>query len=138
MVYEDYKYVMTDTSSIYLGAKYSYEEILKSSEVPFKFQAVVEHYISKDTAPETTPESHFFYMTRDSFSYKTYEKLKTRVKVCEMTEKKGLFGRVKSQYIQKLYPLEAFCDINLAQKKMRGIVIQEIVLSKLAMTFFEI
>ncbi len=138
MKYEDYKYVMSDTSSIYLGAKYSYEELLQSSEVPFKLQAIVEHYLLKDTALDTTVESHFYYMTKDSFSYRTYEKLKVRVKVCELVEKKGFFGKGNREYVQKQYPLGDFCEINLAQKKMRGIVIQEIVLSKLAMTFFEI
>ena len=136
--YKDYKYVMGDTSGIYIGAKYTYQEMLDSDDVPFKFQTIIEHYLLKDTAPDTSLESHFYYMTPDSFSYRTYLQLKTRVKVCELVEKKSLFGKTTRSYQQKIYSLKDFAAINLAQKKGRGIVIQEIMLSKLAVTFFNV
>lgn len=136
--YKDYKYVMGDTSSIYLGGKYTYREMLDSDEVPFKFQSIIEHYLLKDTNPETSLESQFYYMTPDSFSYRTYLQLKTRVKVCELVEKKSLFGKVTRNYQQKIYTLKDFAAINLAQKKMRGFVVQEIILSKLAVAFFNV
>lgn len=135
-VYEDYKYVMADTSSIYLGAGYSYEELMQREEVPFKFQAIVEHYFLKDTAPETTLESQLYYLEKDSFSYKTFHQLKARIKVCELTKKKHLFGKETNEYCQKIYSIEELVAFNLAQKKGRGMVIQEVILSKLAMTFF--
>ena len=43
--YEAYKYVMADTSYLYLGAKYSYQEIIENEEVPFKVKAIMERYI---------------------------------------------------------------------------------------------
>lgn len=136
--YKDYKYVMGDTSSIYLGGKFTYQEMMDSDEVPFKFQSIIEHYLLKDTDPETSLESQFYYMTPDSFSYRTYLQLKTRVKVCELVEKKNLFGKVTWAYQQKIYSLKDFAAINLAQKKARGFVVQEIILSKLAVTFFNV
>ena len=136
--YKDYKYVMGDTSSIYLGGKFTYQEMMDSDEVPFKFQSIIEHYLLKDTDPETSLESQFYYMTQDSFSYRTYLQLKTRVKVCELVEKKSLFGKVTWTYQQKIYSLKDFAAINLAQKKARGFVVQEIILSKLAVTFFNV
>lgn len=136
--YKDYKYVMGDTSSIYLGGKFTYQEMMDSDEVPFKFQSIIEHYLLKDTDPETSLESQFYYMTPDSFSYRTYLQLKTRVKVCELVEKKSLFGKVTWAYQQKIYSLKDFAAINLAQKKARGFVVQEIILSKLAVTFFNV
>ena len=132
--YKDYKYVMGDNSSIYLGGKFTYREMLDSDEVPFKFQSIMEHYLLKDTDPETSLESQFYYMTPDSFSYRTYLQLKTRVKVCELVEKKSLFGKVTRNY----HTLKDFAAINLAQKKARGFVVQEIILSKLAVTFFNV
>jgi len=137
-VYEDYKYVMGDTSCVYLGGKFSYEEMLRDESVPFKFQAIIEHYLLKDTAPETTLESQFYYMTPDSFSYRTFEQLKAKVKVCELEEKKSLFGKVSAKYTQKVYPLKNFVAMNLAQKKKRGIVVQEIAISKLSLSFFSV
>lgn len=136
--YKDYKYVMGDTSNIYLGGKFTYREMLESDEVPFKFQSIIEHYLLKDTDPETSLESQFYYMTPDSFSYRTYLQLKAKVKVCELVEKKSLFGKRTRAYQQKIYTLKDFAAINLAQKKARGFVVQEIILSKLAVTFFNV
>ena len=97
----DFKYFMQDTGSLYLGAKYTYQEILEDEMVTFKFKSIVEHYIMKDTDPETTLESQLYYMTPEQFSYKTYTQLKARV-------------------------------------KKSGIVVQELILSKLSLMAFSV
>ena len=89
----DFKYFMQDTGSLYLGAKYTYQEILEDEMVTFKFKSIVEHYIMKDTDPETTLESQLYYMTPEQFSYKTYTQLKARVKVSPQVEKRGRLCR---------------------------------------------
>lgn len=134
----DYKYFMQDTGSVYLGAKLSYAEILQDEMVNFKYKSIVEHYIFKDTDPQTTLESQLYYMTKEQFSYRTYEQLKARVKVSILEEKKTLFGKKKNGYVTRTMPLSAFADINLAQKKARGVVIQELILSKLALMAFSV
>ncbi len=134
----DYKYFMQDTGSIYLGAKLSYAEILQDEMINFKYKSIVEHYIFKDTDPETTLESHLYYMTKEQFSYRTYEQLKAKVKVNILEEKKNFFGEKKTGYTTKLIPLAAFADMNLAQKKAKGVVIQELALSKLALMSFSV
>lgn len=87
---KDFKYFMQDTGSVYLGAKLSYAEILQDVMVNFKYKSIVEHYILKDTDPETTLESQFYYMTKEQFSYRTYEQLRAKVKVSVLEEKKSL------------------------------------------------
>lgn len=134
----DYKYFMQDTGSVYLGAKLSYAEILQDEMVNFKYKSIVEHYIFKDTDPQTTLESHLYYMTKDQFSYRTYEQLKAKVKVNILEEKKTLLGGKKTGYTTKLMSLAAFVDMNLAQKKARGVVIQELALSKLGLMTFSV
>lgn len=134
----DYKYFMQDTGSVYLGAKLSYAEILQDEMVNFKYKSIVEHYICKDTDPETTLESHLYYMTKEQFSYRTYEQLKAKVKVNILEEKKTFFGRNKTGYTTKIIPLAAFAEMNLAQKKSNGVVIQELALSKLALMSFSV
>lgn len=134
----DYKYFMQDTGSIYLGAKLSYTEILRDEMVHFKFKSIVEHYILKDTDSETTLESHLYYMTREQFSYRTYEQLKAKVKVSVLTEKKNLFGKVRTGYATKILKLSELADMNLAQKKAKGVMIQELALSKLALMAFSV
>ena len=134
----DFKYFMQDTGSLYLGAKYSYAEILEDEMVTFKYKSIVEHYILKDTDPETTLESQLYYMTPEQFSYKTYMQLKARVKVSVLTDKKRLFGKSRVAYENKVMKLEELVRMNLAQKKKRGIVVQELVLSKLALMSFSV
>ncbi|MCI9313655.1 MAG: hypothetical protein HFI57_01525 [Lachnospiraceae bacterium] len=134
----DFKYFMQDTGSLYLGARFSYAEIMEQEMVSFKYKSIVEHYILKDTAPETTLESQLYYMTPDQFSYKTYIQLKAKVKVCVMVQKKSLFGKEKTGYENKVMKLDELVQMNLAQKKKCGMIIQELILSKLALMGFNV
>ncbi len=134
----DFKYFMQDTGSLYLGAKYTYQEILEDEMVTFKFKSIVEHYIMKDTDPETTLESQLYYMTPEQFSYKTYIQLKARVKVSLLVEKRGLLGRGGVKYENKVMKLDEFAGMNLAQKKKSGVVVQELILSKLSLMAFSV
>ncbi len=123
---------------MYLGAKYSYAEILQDEMVTFKYKSIVEHYILKDTDPETTLESQLYYMTPEQFSYKTYLQLKARVKVSMLEEKRRLTGKSSVRYVSKVMKLEEFVKMNLAQKKKYGVVVQELVLSKLGIMTFSV
>lgn len=134
----DYKYFMQDAGNIYLGAKLSYAELLRDEMVNFKYKSIVEHYIFKDTDPETTLESHLYYIEKEQFSYRTYEQLKAKVKINILEEKKTVFGKKKTGYVTKLIPLAQLADMNLAQKKAKGIVIQELAMSKLALMAFSV
>lgn len=134
----DFKYFMQDTSYIYLGARYSYVEIMEHEMVSFKYKCIVEHYILKDTDPETTLESQLYYMTPDQFSYRTYIKLKAKVKVSMLVQKKSLFGKEKMVYENKVMNLDELVQMNLAKKKQCGMIVQELILSKLAMMAFSV
>lgn len=134
----DFKYFMQDTGSIYLGAKLNYAEILQDEMVNFKYKSIVEHYIFKDTEPGTTLESQLYYMTKDQFSYRTYGQLKARVKISMLEEKKGFLGRTKTGYQSKVMKLDEFVSMNLAQKKAAGVVVEELILSKLALMSFSV
>ena len=132
----DYKYFMQDSGTIYLGGRYSYQEILENEMVSFKFKSIIEHYISKDTDLATTLESHLYYMTQDQFSYRTYKQLKARVKISVLREKKTLFSGTKVGYQTETVKLDTFTQWNLAQKKKQGVIVQELILSKLALMTF--
>lgn len=135
---DDFKYYMQDTSAVYLGAKFSYAEILGQEMVNFKYKSIVEHYILKDTDPETTLESQLYYMTPEQFSYRTYTQLKAKVKVSMLVQKRKLFGGTKTVYENKVLKLDELVGMNLARKKQCGMVIQELILSKLALMAFSV
>lgn len=134
----DYKYFMQDTGSLYFGARYNYQEIMQDVNANFKFKSVIEHYIAKDTDMSTTLESHLYYMTPEQFSYRTYEQLKAKVKISVLEEKKSLFGKTKTGYRTKVVHLNELAGWNLARKKKMGLVIQELIISKLALMTFSI
>ena len=134
----DFKYFMQDIGSLYFGARYNYEELMAHEMVPFKFKSIIEHYITKDTQLDTTLESQFYYMTDDLFSYKTYMQLKAKVKISLLVEKKPLFGSKKTVYRTQVLSLDEFVRMNLAQKKKSGVIIQEIMISKLALMSFSV
>lgn len=137
-LYEDFKYVMQDTGNIYLGAAYSYAELLAQELTPFKLKAILTHYILKETAPETTLESQFYYLEQDTFLYEIFKQLKIKVKAQIQVEKKNIFGKTRIEYTEKIYSLQELTEMNLARKKASGMIIREIVLSKLGMMTFSI
>lgn len=134
----DFKYIMQDTGAVYLGARFSYDEILEQEMAPFKLKAIIMQYILKDMDPATTLESHFYYMTSDDFSYKTYKELKVKIKASIPQEKKSLTGKISYRYQDKVYTLKEFEELNLAQKKKMGIIVSEIIFSKLGLLSFAI
>lgn len=136
--YEPYKYVMNDTANIYIGAKYSYEELLEADELGFKFKTIITQYILKESDKDNTLEAEFYYMDPNSFIYKTYEQLKCKVKIQMMVESKSIFGKTKSEYKEKVISLKELTDINLAKKKGAGLIVSEIIVSKLALMSFTV
>ena len=139
--YEEFKYAITDTGCLYLGAKYSYSELMDSEDVSFKFQAIIDRYILTEMDAETTLESHFYFMEKKEFSYKTYQQLKTKVKVSRLVTTKPLFGFIgkpKRKYQTEVIPLVKFVEMSKEEKERAGIMIQEIIINKLAMMAFVI
>ena len=133
-VYEDFKYSMQDVSRVYVGCKYSFEEMLNDDDLLFKFRLIVERYILPEADPEDTLETHLYYLGPESFVVKLYNRIKARVKVSVIEEKKSLFGKVKRQYVTKQLTVTELVGIPPAEKERQGMVIQELSVSKLALT----
>jgi len=132
-VYEDYKYVMQDTSNLYVGARYTFGEILENEELSFKFRLIVEKYILPKASIEDSLETHLYYMEKDSFLVKIYDHLKARIKVNVIEEKKNLLGKVKKEYVTKTLKIQELVQMSKVDKERCGMVIQELKVSKLAL-----
>ena len=135
---KDFKYLMQDAGAVYVGARYSYAELLEEEMAAFKLKTIISCYILKDVDASSTLESHFYYMTEDSFSYQTYQELKVKVRVSVLEEKRSLSGKMKSRYKDKIYTLKELAGLNLARKKQTGIIIREIIFSKLGLMTFTV
>ena len=59
-VYENYKYSLQDTAKVYIGAKYTFAELLDQDEVAFKFRLIVERYIlaEKEVSKQLFPNRY--------------------------------------------------------------------------------
>lgn len=135
-VYEDYKYSMQDTASLYVGTKYTLGEILDEENITFKFRLIVERYILPEANMQDTLETHLYYLQPKSFIVKIYKQLKAKVKVNIIEEKKSLFGKNKKEYTTKILRLEELVAMTPQQKEQQGVVIQELIMSKLALMAF--
>ena len=134
----DFKYVMQDTGKVYLGARYTFGELLEAEMVPFKLKAIISHYVFKEAEKDTSLESQFYYLEQGTFLYQVFDQLKIKVKVNVLEEKKNIFGKKRSIYVEKRLSLKELTDMNLARKKMSGMIIREIIVSKLAMMGFSV
>ncbi len=132
-IYEDYKYIMQDTSNLYVGAKYTFGEILENDELNFKFRLIVEKYILPESSVGDSLETHLYYMEPDSFLVKLYDNLRARIKVNIIEEKKSLFGSTKKKYVTKTFKIHELVKMSTDDKEKCGMVIQELKVSKLAM-----
>lgn len=130
---KDFKYVVQDVSALYIGAKFTYGEMIEDENVPFKLKTVIQKDILNEIDSEVSLESHFYYMEPVGFIYQLYKQLGVKLKVHEIVEKKKLFGKAKQEYAAKVYSLENFVGLTLEEKKKRGVVISEITISKLAL-----
>lgn len=136
--YEDFKYVLQDVGAVYLGAGFSYEELLEHEMVPFKLKAIWTHYLSKEVSPDTTLESQFYYLEENTFLYETFQQLKIRIKVQIQEPKRTFSGKTKIRYQEKIFSLQELVQMNLARKKASGMLIREIIISKLGMMTFSL
>ena len=128
---QDFKYVMQDVSKVYIGAKFTYQEMLDRDDIPFKFKAILSHYMLKEVSADTTPENHLFYLTQDSLSYMVYRQLGVQFKMNVWQPEKGHYKSF-SLTVGELYDRPEV----LAQKDT--IVVEELMIPKLKIIMFTV
>ena len=136
MIYEDGKYVMQDIGTLYVGTKYTFEELLDSEEVPFKFRLLSERYLLPEADREDTLETHLYYLDGKSFEVKIFKQLKAKVKVNVLEEKKARGKGAVREYVTKNLSVEELCSMTPEEKEKKGCVIQELAVSKFALMAF--
>ncbi|MBO5114214.1 MAG: hypothetical protein MR992_04710 [Lachnospiraceae bacterium] len=134
----DFKYVMMDTGNIYLGARFTFGELLEQEMVPFKLKTIIRRYFLPETTEDTSLESQFYYLEKGTILYDTFKQLRIKVKVNVQAEKKSFFGKTTCKYEEKIMSLDELTDCNLARKKASGMIIREIIISKLGLMTFSV
>ncbi|WP_408071012.1 hypothetical protein [Butyrivibrio sp. JL13D10] len=129
---DDFKYTMQDVSRYYLGARLSYNEILADEMAPFKFKTIVERYIVRNIDESTTLESHLYHLTQEDPEWRVYKQLKAKVRVSQL--RKGS----EDHYQEKVYTMNQLSAFSLQEKENAGMIIRELIISKLALLAFSV
>ena len=137
-VYQDYKYIMQDVGNIYLGAKFTYTDLIENEDIPFKLKMIVEKHIKPSVDSDTTLESHMYYLENKGFMYQILCQLKIKIKFNYIVQKNTIFGKKKEQFKMKTLKIEEFAKMSPSEKERQGVVIQEVSMSKMAMMTFNL
>ena len=133
MADNDFKYVLQDFSNIYIGARSSYAELAENEDLPHKLREVIVRIFLTETAEDTTPENHLFYLTKDSVSYRALKKMKARFRMSVWEEADGK-KRKKSGYVNREYGLDEIVDSGELHAKKDSIIVEEMHISKLGLS----
>jgi len=131
---DDFKYYMQDIERHYFGGRYSYREILDNEMAPFKFKTIITKYLKDEVEYDTTLESHLYHLNKEGFDYKIFKQLRARIRVCQY---KNPEKREKG-FKEKIYTIEQLVKIDPSEKERMGMIISELIISKLALFGFSI
>ena len=130
----DFKYYMQDIERHYFGARYNYRNLLDNEMVPFKFKTIITKYLKDDIEYDTTLESHFYYMEKDSFVYELFKQLKSRIRVSEYKNP----VKPEKGFREKIYTIDQLVRISPEEKESKGMIVRELIISKLALFGFSV
>ena len=131
---DDFKYCMQDLERNYFGARYSYDELLKNEMVPFKFKTIITKYIKDDVDLDVTLESHFYHMTKETYDYRVYKQLRSRIRVSQYKNP----DKKEKGFKEKIYTCEQLSSIEPEEKEKLGMIVRELIISKLALFAFSV
>lgn len=131
--YEDYKYSMLDSNCLYIGAKYTLQEIVENEDILFKFRKVTGAHLMHGSDPEDTLETLIYYLEPGDFRLQVFKQMRSKVRVSIIEEKKSLFGKKKKEYRTKFLPVTDVVNMSVEDKEKVGLVIQELRVNKLAL-----
>ncbi|MCQ2522232.1 MAG: hypothetical protein MJ105_07625 [Lachnospiraceae bacterium] len=125
----DYKHILTDFSSLTVGGRLTYKEILAHAYCPQKFQNIVRIYILKDAEPDMMIGQHLLNITQDDLCYEFYRQLKIKVHFYAPHPKGGY-----KEKTLKLNDFLQFCDDHVGEE----LLVQDIIISNLALMGFSV
>ena len=128
----DFKYVMQDTSRVFMGGRMTYEDMMTWEDVPFKIKAIVNKYFA---GKEEMLSATIAALEQNDFRYQILKQLKIKIKAGTYQKKKTLFGKEESKYVSKLYSLDEYMEVC---KQENTLITEEFIFSKLALMAFSL
>lgn len=139
MEYQDFKYIMSDVSKIYIGAEMSYAEICAHDFAPFKLIAIIEQYLYKEASPDMTLKEHLLMMTKDSFSYQTLRHLKVSLKMNIYSQSTDKRGRMREKWlIDEIIDIDTYVGEESYHQYPEHAIVTELIVKKLPLMMFSL
>lgn len=135
---DDFKYIIQDINTIFIGKELSYAEMLDRADVPFKFKAIINAYFAKETDLNRKLVEHLLEISKEAFSYRIYEQLKLTIRVFYPVKKSGFGGKPIEKWVHKAYSITEFCAKQREAVKAGTVQIEDIAISKLALMMISI
>lgn len=133
-VYEDYKYSMQDSNCLYVGAKYTFAEIMENEDILFKFRKVAAENLLNGSDKDDTLETFLYYLEPGDFRIQVLKQMRAKVRVNILKEKKSLFGKNgKKEYVTSFITVPELVAMSFDEKESVGLVVQELRINKLAL-----
>lgn len=129
----DFKYVMQDTSHVFMGGRMTYEDMMVWEDTPFKIKAIINKYFmgkGENGLAETIT-----VLQQDDFRYQILKQLKIKIKAGIYQTKKNFLGREEEKYVSKVYALDEYMKLSDDEKKP---ITEEFIFSKLALMAFSL
>ena len=131
-VYEDYKYCMQDTGNLYVGAKYTINEIAENEDILFKFRKVCVESLKNGSDGDDSLETILYYMQPGDFRVQVLKQMRAKVRV-NIIKEKSFFGKKKKEYVTEFMNIPNLVSMTKDEKESVGLVIQELRVNKLAL-----
>ena len=131
-VYEDYKYCMQDTGNLYVGAKYTINEIAENEDILFKFRKVCVESLKNGSDGDDSLETILYYMQPEDFRVQVLKQMRAKVRV-NIIKEKSFFGKNKKEYVTEFMSIPNLVSMTKDEKESVGLVIQELRVNKLAL-----
>lgn len=132
-VYEDYKYCIQDTNCLYIGAKYTFAELMEAEDIMFKFRKIAAESLLNGSDKDDTLETFLYYLDPHDFRVQVLKQMRSKVRVNVIKEKKNLLGKVSKEYVTEFISIPKLVAMSVEDKEAVGMVIQELRVNKLAM-----
>lgn len=128
---KDFKYILQDLTKVYLGAKFTYEELMNHDEVPFKLKMIISHYLLKEVGPSTRVEDHIFYLKETDLSYFVFRQMKAVFRLNVWKDEQD--GVKKPGYKSRLYKIDEIVNNEELKRKMDITIVEEMQVTKLGL-----
>lgn len=126
----DFQYMMQDISVIYLGAKYTFNNLMENEDVPFRFRSALGSYVLGKFDETATIEDSIRQTNKGELPYMMWKQLKIKVKMSHcITEEEN--SRKAGTFKSEVIPFSEAFELLHDSKNEGKYFMEEIAFSKL-------